>query len=176
MQRNTPGQPPRGAPHNLYGLGPKLVALGGKPVPPPPLFQYVASGSAPVTGRPVLAVHLGFLSGYDPTYTWDRANGLWRRSLGGVPSTVTSGVQIAPMNVVVQFTQYPAESEGKTVGDGDVWIFSNGTLRTGRWTRPDRSQPARYTDANGAPLLLQPGRTWVELLPVAAQVDITFGP
>src|SRR5262249_8389215 len=39
MQRNAPGQPPRAAPHNLYAIGPRLVEQGGKPVPPPPLFQ-----------------------------------------------------------------------------------------------------------------------------------------
>jgi len=53
MQRNVPGQPSRDAPHNLYGHGPQLFALGGQPVPPPPLFQYVANGAGPVTGEGV---------------------------------------------------------------------------------------------------------------------------
>ena len=78
--------------------------------------------------------------------------------------------------MVVQFTQYDGVSNGQTVGEGDVWVFSEGRLRTGRWIRPDREQPARYVDAQGLPILLHPGRTWVELLPVGYAVDVQFGP
>ena len=67
--------------------------------------------------------------------------------------------------MVVQFTPYSGEAEGQTVGEGDVWVFTDGTVRTGRWVRPDKTQPARYVDATGQPILLRPGRTWVELLP-----------
>jgi hypothetical protein len=139
MVRNEPNQPPRDAPHNLYGLGPALFALGGQPVSPKPLFQYAVAG-APVAGTGVLSMHLG------------------------------------PTNVVVQFTPYTGEAEGQTVGEGDVWVFSGGTVRMGRWVRPDKTQPAHYVDASGAPILLNPGRTWVELLPVGSPVDIVPAP
>jgi hypothetical protein len=175
MERNAPGQPPRDAPHNLYGHGPELVALGGQPVPPSPLFQYSVP-AAPVAGDPVTSMHVGFLAGYDVTYNWDAASGTWKRFQLGEPHTVVGGAQIAPQNVVVQFTPYTGEAEGVTVGQGDVWIFSGGTVRTGRWLRPDRAQPAKYVDANGAPLLLSPGRTWVELLPVGLGVDVVKAP
>jgi hypothetical protein len=175
MERNVAGQPPREAPHNLYGHGPALVALGGTPSPPPPLFQYAAAGTA-FTGDGVVSMHVGFLAGYDVTYAWDAASGTWKRSQSGAPHTVVGGTQIAPANVVVQFTPYTGEAEGVTVGQGDVWVFSGGTVRVGRWVRPDRSQPARYVDASGAPILLAPGRTWVELLPVGLSVDVVKAP
>ncbi len=176
MQRNEPSQPPRQAPHNLYGLGPALFALGGKPVPPPPLFQYFIAGAPRATGQGVLGMHIGFQAGYDPSYTFDGATDTWKRFLDGQPSTVVGGAQIAPANVVVQFTPYTGEAEGQTVGSGDVWVFSDGTVRVGKWNRPDKTQPARYVDNNGVPILLRPGRTWVELLPVGSPVDITPAP
>ena len=176
MVRNEPSQPPRNAPHNLYGLGPALLALGGKPVPPKPLFTYLANGAPPVSAPGVLNFHVGFQAGYDPTWAWDGATGTWQRSIGGVPQTVTGSGRISPANVVIQFTQYTGEAEGQTVGEGDVWIFSDGTLRTGRWVRPDRTQPARYVDAAGATIPLRPGRTWVEVLPVGSAVDVTKAP
>jgi hypothetical protein len=46
----------------------------------------------------------------------------------------------------------------------------------GKWVRPDKAQPAHYVDAAGAPILLRPGRTWVDLLPVGAPVDVTSAP
>jgi hypothetical protein len=176
MVRNEETQPARVAPHNLYGLGPALFALGGDPKPPKPLFEYVAAGSPPVAGRNVLSFHVGFDAGYDPTWTWDGSVGAWQRSIDGTPQTVTGQGHISPANVVVQFTPYTGEAEAQTVGEGDVWIFTDGTLRTGRWIRPDKTQPARYVDAAGQPIPLRPGRTWVELLPVGGAVDVTDAP
>ena len=121
-------------------------------------------------------MRIGFVAGYDPTYVWDQPSGTWKRSIQGAPHTVVGGNQLAPTNVVVQFTDYPAESDGRTVGEGDVWVFSDGQLRTGRWIRPNHDQPARYVDANGTPILLRAGPTWVELLPNGAPVDVQFAP
>jgi len=176
MQRNQPDQPARDAPHNLYGLGQPLFDLGGDPKPPPALFAYLPAGAPGVTGDGVLNFHVGFDPGYDPTWTWDGATGTWQRSIDGSPSLVTGNGHISPANVVVQFTTYTGEGEAQTVGSGDVWVFTDGVLRKGTWNRPDKTQPAKYVDAAGNPILLRPGRTWVELLPVGAAVDVTAAP
>jgi hypothetical protein len=176
MQRNQPDQPARDAPHNLYGLGQRLFDLGGDPKPPPALFEYLPAGTPGVTGDGVLSFHVGFDPGYDPTWTWNATSGTWDRSIGGSPSLVTGSGHISPANVVVQFTTYTGEGEAQTVGEGDVWVFTDGVLRKGTWKRPDKAQPAKYVDAAGAPILLRPGRTWVELLPVGSAVDVTAAP
>ena len=162
--------------HNLYGLGGELFALGGQPVPPKPLFDYLPNGAPPVTAEGILEFHVGFEAGYDPTWTWDGGTGTWKRSVDGVPQTVVGGAQIAPANVVIQFTPYSGEAEAQTVGEGDAWIFSDGTVRAGRWVRPDKGQPARYVDAAGATIPLRPGRTWVDLLPAGGVVDLVRAP
>jgi hypothetical protein len=176
MVRNEPSQPPRDAPHNLYGLGQPLFDLGGDPKPPPPLFTYLANGAPAVTGQGVLSFHVGFDPGYDPTWTWNATTGTWDRAIGGTPQTVTGSGHISPTNVVVQFTTYTGEGEAQTVGEGDVWVFTDGVLRTGRWVRPDKTQPAKYVDAAGNPIPLRPGRTWVEVLPTGSAVDVTAAP
>lgn len=176
MVRNQKDQPARDAPHNLYGLGQPLFDLGGTPKPPPPLFTYVANGAPPVTGQGVLNFHVGFEPGYDPTWTWNASTGTWDRAIDGTPQAVTGSGHISPTNVVVQFTPYTGEGEAQTVGEGDVWVFTDGTLRQGRWVRPDKGQPAKYVDAAGAPIPLRPGRTWVEVLPTGGAVDVTPAP
>jgi hypothetical protein len=176
MVRNESSQPPREAPHNLYGLGQPLFDLGGDPKPPPPLFTYLADGAPAVTGQGVISFHVGFDLGYDPTWTWNATTGSWERAIDGTPQTVTGSGHISPTNVVVQFTNYTGEGEAQTVGEGDVWVFTDGVLRTGRWVRPDKTQPAKYVDAAGNPIPLRPGRTWVELLPAGGTVDVTAAP
>jgi Protein of unknown function (DUF3048) C-terminal domain len=154
-----------------------LFGVGGQPVPPQPLFQYYLKGAPPSLAQGVLSMRVGFASGYDPTYVWDAAAGNWKRSMNGAPHTAVSGNQLSPTNVVVQFTDYPGGgADGITVGEGDVWVFSDGTVRAGRWIRPDHNQPARYVDANGTPILLRPGPTWVELLPTGSPVDLELAP
>ncbi len=166
----------RAAPHNLFGYGQALFDRGGQPVPPPPLFSYLAPGETWAAPEPVASFRVGFIAGYDPTYTWDAAFGRWRRAYGLTPFMTASGAQVAPANVVVQFIEYPGYSDGKTVGEGDVWVFSAGQLTRGRWVRPGPEQPAQFVDAVGNPIKLVPGPTWVELLPIGSAVDVVAGP
>ena len=162
------------APHNLYGHGDALFAKGGNPVPPPPLFGYLAENE-PSTGDPVVAFSAGFGRGYDVGYAYDAPSRTWQRTMDNQPFVAADGQQVAPTNVVVQFTNYPAESEGETVGQGDVWVFSDGKVTKGKWSRPQHEQPAQYVDATGKPIKLLPGRTLVELLPVGLPVGV-IGP
>jgi Protein of unknown function (DUF3048) N-terminal domain/Protein of unknown function (DUF3048) C-terminal domain len=170
----------RRAPHNLFGRPAGLIAKGGQPLPPPKLFDYLAQNEQS-PGDPATATHIGFAPGYDPTYTYDAPTRTWKRSYGNAPFTVTTGEQVAPTNVVVQFTQYQdgtgsPTAEGVTVGQGDVWVFTDGKVVRGRWTRPAKEQHAKYVDAAGKPIKLLPGKTWVHLLPIGSGVDVTAPP
>ncbi|MCZ7526156.1 MAG: DUF3048 domain-containing protein [Acidimicrobiia bacterium] len=188
--RNTPGvlsvdetqageamrrDPSRRAPDNLYVLPEKMWEKGGEPVPPPALFAHLGEGEA-FEGIPVTSARIGFAGQYAPTWTWDEAAGAWKRSYGDQPFTVQSGDQVTATNVVVQFVEYPRDSEGITVGEGDVWVFADGQVATGRWIRPDRTRPAELRGTDGNPLELVPGRTWVALLPVGSSVDLVTPP
>jgi Protein of unknown function (DUF3048) N-terminal domain/Protein of unknown function (DUF3048) C-terminal domain len=170
----------RAAPHNLLGNPAGLLAKGGRPVPPPALFRYLGAKEKP-GGDPASAVRIGFAPGFDPTYTYDAPSRTWKRSYGPTPFTMRSGAQIAPANVVVQFTNYEGgpgnpTAEGMTVGEGDVWVFTDGKVVKGRWSRPRKEEPAQYVDARGKPIELRPGKTWVHLLPVGSIVDVTALP
>ena len=177
MQRNAPGQPPRRAPQ-LVRPRSEPARVGGDPKPPPALFQYLPNGAPPVIGTYVQSMRIGFASGYDPTYTWDGGSQTWKRTntQTGAPFSAVGGAQIAPTNVVVQFTQYPNAGRGPDRRAGIVWVFSDGVLRRGTWVRPDKSQPAKYFDPTGVPILLRPGKTWVELLPADSPVDVVEAP
>jgi hypothetical protein len=168
-------EPTRDAPHNLYGRSAALFARGGRPVPPTPLFTYLdADHGGSFTGTPVAAVKVPFQAGYDVTYQWDAAVG-WRRIQGTQPFLSLTKVPIAVTNVIVQFI-VGGEGEGQLVGTGDAWVFSNGQLVKGRWTKTAIATPTQFTDAAGAPIALTPGRTWVELLPTAyGQPTVTPG-
>lgn len=167
------------APHNLYGRGPGLIDKGGQPIPVKPLFSYLEGGAA-FNGEAVAQFTVGFRAGYAVAYGFDPASRTWKRSQGLLPHTVASGAQIAPTNVIVEFVPCCIQgSEGgnfQTVGQGDAWVFTDGKLVRGRWSRSERSQATKYTDAAGAEIKLAPGRTWVELLPAAPEYQVQVTP
>ena len=130
-------------------------------MPPRPLFQYLATTSSRRATRRPLSTS-GSRPDFDPTYTYDAATRTWKRTLAGAPFTAQSGQQVAPTNVIVQFTNYEGgagspTAEGQTVGTGDAWVFTDGKIVRGRWTRPATEQPAQFVDAAGKPIKLLAG-------------------
>ena len=53
----------------------------------------------------------------------------------------------------------------ETTGKGRALVFSRGQVVTGDWNRPDTSQPFILTVADGSPLTVPPGRSWISLFP-----------
>ena len=156
------------APHNLYAVTNLLLARGGKPVPPPALFQYLPANT-PFAGQGVSQFTIHYDTLYRPTYTYDPTSNTWKRSIGLTPFMDTDGGQVAPTNVIVQFVtcclSSPEGGNYQTVGSGDADFFSAGREVQGHWSRTVNTQPTQYTDSTGQPIRLAPGRTWVELYP-----------
>ena len=50
-----------------------------------------------------------------------------------------------------------------TVGSGPATVHRGGVVVAGTWTRADRFDPFTLTTADGRPLALAPGTTFVEL-------------
>jgi hypothetical protein len=145
--------------------------------PPPPLFTYRAIGEpAPADARPVshAAIVFGGGPGSAPVdWRWDAAIGEWRREQKGYPHVDENGVQVAPQNVVIQFVGYSdtgyVDTSGATVyeaelvGQGRVWLLTDGKLVEGTWSKGSTTEVTQFFDAAGAPMRLTPGRTWVVL-------------
>ncbi|MFO7589543.1 MAG: DUF3048 domain-containing protein [Acidimicrobiia bacterium] len=172
-------EPTRSSPHNLYARPASLLERGGTPIPVAPVFQFLDPEQDQVfTGEPIASFHLNYELGYDASYAWDAALGGWKRFQGTDEPFMAAGIpetQVAPTNVVVQFTPYAEFGEGNLFGTGEAWIFSNGQLIKGTWTRVYPGAPTVFNDAAGEPILLTPGRTWVELFPTGRTVDLVPG-
>lgn len=135
---------------------------------PKPIFSYrTVTDPAPV-GGPAKGVTWSS-NGYVVDWAWDAAKGGWLRSQSGTPHVDAAGEQVAPANVVMLYVPYksafddPRSPEAVTVGKGDVWVFSNGVVIAGTWERASSTDPFTFKEANGNPIKLSPGRTWMEL-------------
>lgn len=155
-------------PHNLVVDVPKLYTYAEQPPAlPVPLFGYLAEGADP-GGAPVAGFEISV--GASPsTFVWSPESGTWLRWANGRRQTVEGGGQIAATNVVVLATPYgtspadPISPEAQTIGSGTAWVFTQGRMIEGRWARAEPAQPWQLTRADGTPIQLTPGVTWVEL-------------
>jgi Protein of unknown function (DUF3048) N-terminal domain/Protein of unknown function (DUF3048) C-terminal domain len=173
----------RPAPFNLYAAPEQLRASvagdDAASTPPPALFSY-REAAAPLRGSGVEPVtrfgstRTGGLS-TGIVWEWDPGSASWLRSQDGTPHVDRDGDRVRAANVVVRFTPYRDSGirdsvgavvpEAEAVGEGDAWLLSDGRLQRGRWTKGSADAPTTYIDANGTPLRLTPGQTWVEVLP-----------
>ena len=120
-----------------------------------------------------------FPSIYRVTWTWDTTTTSWDRTLFGKADVTGTGIRESPKNVVVMWVNYvngigTEASYANLQGSGTAAFFVNGKETVGTWSRgPSKSDVIAYKTAKGAPALLSPGQTWVELLNVGATLALT---
>jgi hypothetical protein len=61
------------------------------------------------------------------------------------------------------------------VGSGTAWIFTNGRGIKGTWKKTGTTKPTRFYDANGEPVTLTAGQTFIQVLPKGSKISIVEG-
>jgi hypothetical protein len=120
---------------------------------------------------------------YDTHYDYDASTNTYKRSESGAPhmelKSDGSQVQIAPKVVVAMIV--PRQngaldasgayySDYASIGSGQIVVFQDGIFQTGTWTKTSNTSQITFTDANGKPLALNPGQTWIAATPLASNV------
>lgn len=164
----------RRAPHNLYVRADELFSRAPQGTPGPTqlfLYRKVGEGNPP-GAQGAQGVDLNWGGGgasSNVSWRWDEKTRTYKRDQRGRPHLDSGGSQLDATNVVVLATNYgqsAADSrspEAQTVGSGEAFVFTDGAVIHGRWDRPDIAKPASLVDDTGKPILLTPGRTWIEL-------------
>jgi len=162
----------------MWGTHPTMAT------PPQPLFGYSAT---PPAGTPVASVNINFSSTSNVTWTYNPTTSQFERFYNGTtPDTLADGTQNAAANVVVQYVHisygpWLENSEGGLEVQADLYpdasgqaqVFRNGVEITGTWQRSALGSPTQFLTAAGTPITLQPGQTWVELVPDTIATAVT---
>jgi Protein of unknown function (DUF3048) N-terminal domain/Protein of unknown function (DUF3048) C-terminal domain len=175
-------QPGRRAPHDLFASSSALWSLAPEGQgQPDPVFAYRVLGAEPGGGEPVQGVRMG-LEGTRVQWLWDAASASYVREQNGTPHTTDPDeAQVSAQNVVILTTEYgrsAADSrspEAITVGSGEARVLQDGVLVRGTWERADAADGWTLKAADGSPILLAPGRTWIELARAGDVAEIPDG-
>lgn len=168
----------RWAPHNLYTGFTALDALNTA-------LGYTSSNFTPLMRKndvpqtPTAAVIDFSLSsaGYDPHFEYDATTNTYKRFQDGVAHTdAVSGTQVSPKVVValVMSKSYMADGSHilyQTVGSGTMYVFQDGILSTGTWSKADRTSSFTFTDKNGLPMQLNTGQIWISIVEATNKIN-----
>jgi hypothetical protein len=174
----------RRAPHNLYADTSAIwMTAPAEPSPPPAQFDIREPGDEPTASGDTTAsagVRVS-MTGVRVQWEWDAGTRRYLRSQDDQPHVVTDDKRVDTDNVVVLFVEYrpsPADRrspEAQTTGSGEVWVYSAGTRTVGTWQRADITSPWELVDADGDPIRLVAGRTWVQLASAGKAADVPRG-
>ncbi|WP_436795413.1 DUF3048 domain-containing protein [Actinospongicola halichondriae] len=173
----------RPAPYNSFVQGSAQIretADEGSTGPVEPIFTFAAEGESPSPlATPASSVHVQFSGGAGGApvdYAWDGT--VWKRSQKGHPHVDADGNQVAVENVIVRFVQGidsgtrdkagSVVPTAQVIGEGEVWVLSQGTVTKGTWKKADGVSVTQYLDADGNPIKLTPGKTWISMPYTAA--------
>ncbi len=116
---------------------------------------------------------------YDnPRFTFNKEERVYERWYNDAPYTdAASGKRLAASNVIVQvcevayFQDNPARAVVDTIGEGPFDAFIDGRHISGTWHRIQPDKQTEYLDENGEPLVLLPGKTFIQIIPPDLALD-----
>ena len=124
---------------------------------------------------PASGARVVFSNGETPNWTWSAKRHEWVRFEGSTPHTSKDGRQLGFTNLVALHVQTvdagyrdPAGNfVPRTVftGYGKGTVMMDGKAVAVTWSKPELSSPVTLKDVAGNVVMLNQGRTWVELVP-----------
>jgi hypothetical protein len=121
---------------------------------------------------------------YNAHYDYNTTTNSYDRSEGGAPQIdANTNKQVSPTVVVAMVVPYSLgalDSSGAyysnyaVIGSGPVDIFQDGSVITGTWTKKSNTSQITFTGANGQPIKLNPGQTWITA--VSGANNISYSP
>ena len=140
-----------------------------------------------------IALNLGGWSDFNVNYNYDATTNTYFRSYGsGVahevyacdaadlgeknPEDVCSLTQMNPAVVVAIMVKENRASDNyhediTTIGTGDAYIFQNGTVIKGTWSKGAKDQQIKFFGEDGSEAALAPGQTIVTAVPTYGSVE-----
>ena len=175
----------RYAPHNVYTSIAQLNQVeAAKNYGASNYTGFVRKKDAPSKTPTATSIDLAF-SGYyyNAHFDYDVATNTYKRSESGQPHMELhkdgTQVQIAPKAVVAMIVPEQngaLDSSGAyyanyaALGSGQIIVFQDGTAQAGTWSKASNTAPLTFTDAQGQPLALNAGQTWISAVTTAGSV------
>lgn len=175
FNRMTPSEAEDKAAENLQAANPAEDATdeNGNPITPIPLTTDIA-------------INFGSIASYNTIYKYNSETNSYLRSYANgnahmvhdcpagleEPNTSACGdaIQLAPKVVIAMVVQESRASDNyheniTSIGNGTAYIFQNGEIIKGTWSKKDAKSQIEFKDADGNDIKLGTGQTWIAAVP-----------
>lgn len=140
-----------------------------------PLFTFSTENEYIPSGDVCKEITASFSNPYSHTFRYNEEDKLYYNFMKNVPMTQDGGEQMAVKNVVILFT--PIEIYNDSVGcvnmdltGGNGLFVSNGKCEKITWAKGNTpSNPLKLMKADGSPLTLNIGKSWIGLIPASRE-------
>ena len=172
------------APHNLYASMPELIAsakeMGYKTEKnTETVFTYNTEDKPLDNGTAASEIVLPYNGAYGVAYTYNQETKLYERFVNGAEHTSrTSGKVISVKNILIyKVANYSIDDVGRqnieNIGSGEGFYVTEGKYIPINWSKTGRSAKTEYKTESGEPLVINPGNTFVQIMPVTSEITIS---
>lgn len=170
----------RREPHNAYSSTEKMLKTSEKRGYLKPVnlkvWNFNEKDSAP-DSEALEQFKLTYFNNYSVSYTYDSNKKAYERFINSKPHTDRkTGQPIFVKNIIIQFNNTKViDKEGrleiKTTGSGKAYYISDGFCKEIKWEKSSRSARTIYALTDGTELKINPGNTWIEVMPQWGKFD-----
>ncbi|MAG36570.1 MAG: hypothetical protein CL878_10060 [Dehalococcoidia bacterium] len=146
-------------------------------------WRFADEARRPPAGSAHTGVRIVFWNsapGFEVEWIYDSVTGLYRRIMGGLPHVDPgTGQQITASAILVQFQEESTADDGYpgnvrllygTLGAGQAKVIQNGQVTDATWRKMARWSRTLFRDRYGREVRVQPGKIWVETVPLDGSV------
>lgn len=129
-------------------------------------------------GKPATSASLEYSGMYRTGYTYNEETKLYEKSINGQPHKLQNGKTLETKNIIIHYVHDTALGDGterrniNTAGSGKGLYITDGNAVEISWSKPSRSGDTVYKRADGTKLLLNPGKTVINLISPSAKIVV----
>jgi len=131
-------------------------------------------------GTDALEIEVPYSTMYKVVYKYNPEKKIYERYIGTKPHTSQTGDILTAKNIIIchvrNYDLADGENKGRqeleTVGTGTGYYITNGKAVEITWNKSGRTAATKYTLKNGKEITINPGNTYVQIVPMDSSVAI----
>ncbi len=143
-------------------------------------LEYYEKDTEPQSENTANKISLPYSYFYSVSYEYDAQNKVYKRFVDGGEHMSQTGECLTAKNIIIykvtNYTLNDGENKGrqdlKNVGSGTGYYITNGKVTEINWSKPSRNEKTVYTKADGSNLILNPGNTYIQIVPMNTDIVV----
>lgn len=139
------------------------------------LLEYNTEDTVPSEGSDISKISIPYSGAYKVTFVYDAENKVFVKKVNGDDYKSQTGDVLSAKNIIIYTVKNHNlnDGEGKgrqdleNIGSGEGYYITDGKAVNIRWEKSKREEKTKYTYEDGTEITLNPGNTFIQIVPAA---------